>query len=287
MLMTEHPTEDLLAAFADDELDPTARLEVTEHLASCGDCKEIVVMNTAFQASEGNVKHRTFGARQWAAVGGLAAAAAIAVITLRPSALSDPRIDDVVAASRSLSNRPTLGRLTGGFPYKEKAGTNRGPGDQADDQAGDKLVQQLGLLGIAEKLENQKSPDPHVLGLTTLLLAAKEPDLNAAVAALNTAYAKANGEDRDLVAVDLAAALLARGAWRGDANDNKRALELSDDVLKHRQLPEALWNRAVALEFLQRDPEAVQAWGRYLEVDPNSEWAGEAARRKADLESDP
>jgi tetratricopeptide (TPR) repeat protein len=283
MLTTEHPTEELLAAFADDELDSTARREVTEHLASCGDCKETVVMNAAFKESE-DVRHRTFGARKWvAALGGLAAAAAIAVIVLRPIGFFNPGIEDVVAASRKLSKRPTLGRLTGGFPYKEKAGTYRGPGDQADGLSGDDLVQKLELLQIAEKLEKKKSPDPHVFGLTTLLLAANESDLNAAVAALNTAYAKASREERDLVAVDLAAALLARGAWKGDAMDNQRALELSEDVLRRRQSPEAFWNRAVALESLYKDPEAVLAWERYLEVDPSSEWAKEAAKRKADL----
>ena len=52
MLMTHHPTEETLAAYVDDSFEPTNRKEVTEHLASCGECREIVLMATEFQANE-------------------------------------------------------------------------------------------------------------------------------------------------------------------------------------------------------------------------------------------
>ena len=96
MLMTEHPTEELLAAFVDDRLDSATRKPVTEHLASCGECREIVLMTTAFQESERKVVHGNFGGRRWmAAMTGLAAAAVIAfIVTPR---LFGPGVDDLVA----------------------------------------------------------------------------------------------------------------------------------------------------------------------------------------------
>ena len=48
-----HPDPDLLAAFADRALSKTERVQVLEHLARCGDCRDIVSLATPdFETSE-------------------------------------------------------------------------------------------------------------------------------------------------------------------------------------------------------------------------------------------
>ena len=69
--------------------------------------------------------------------------------------------------------------------------------------------------------------------------------------------------------------------------ERDRALGDFDAALKSTQkalekdaiLPAALFNRALILESRQFQTEAADAWRRYLEVDPSSEWAAEARSR--------
>jgi tetratricopeptide (TPR) repeat protein len=274
MLTTHHPTEETLAAYVDVRLDSAARSEVTEHLVTCGECREIVLMATEYQTTEvSNVRQGTFG-QPWLAAAALAVAASIAVVVIQPVWLFGRDVDDLIAASQGLSKRPSDGRLAAGFAYSEKPVRMRGPGQETDDHAMAKV------WSIAADLD--ESSDPHLRGLTMLFVAKDITDLNAAVVDLEKAYAEARAKDRDSVANDLAAALLARARFRNDSGDHLRALKLADDVLLHQQSLEALWNRAVALESLNT-AKAIEAWDDYLKVDPNSEWALEAKSRKADL----
>jgi hypothetical protein len=57
--------------------------------------------------------------------------------------------------------------------------------------------------------------------------------------------------------------------------------------LTRKQSPEALWNRAVAIESLSPKDTALRAWDDYLKVDSNSQWAKEALERKAELNRSP
>lgn len=284
MLMTQHPTEELLAAFVDDRLDTATRAPVIEHLTSCGECREIVLMSTEFQNEPVPVVHGNFGARRWmAAIGGLAAAAVIGLMVVPP--MFDPGVDDLQAASRTLKTRPSDGRLAG-FAYNAEPSTMRGGPTEDDD-----FDAKAKLLRIRLDLEESRVPDPHTLGLTRLLTAEKgAKDVSAAVTSMETAYGKARGENRDSIAIDLGAALIAYANWSNHADQNNaRALELSNDVLKrHPKRPEALWNRAIALGALNRTDEAKRAWDEYLKVDsdPNSQWAEEAKRHKALLQPD-
>ncbi|HEU4889109.1 MAG TPA: zf-HC2 domain-containing protein [Thermoanaerobaculia bacterium] len=276
MLMTDCPTEETLAAFVDDRLDAATRQKVIEHLATCGECRELVMMATDYQESEtlDNVATGTFGRRGWvAAVAGLAAAAVLAIFVLRPSFVFGPDMEDVIAASQELERRPSVGRMAEGFPHQDGPRINRG--DSNDEEFG-----QPALLHIAAHAK-----DPHVSGVTLLLLTEADPAYyKDAVVDLNKAYemARTRGRDHDLdaISIDLAAALLA--PWAAE-KDYEKALMISEDVLKRKQRPEAAWNRAVALELLRRDSEAVQAWNGYLRLDPKSQWAVEAAQRKESL----
>jgi len=79
---------------------------------------------------------------------------------------------------------------------------------------------------------------------------------------------------------DLSAAYLARATEQGDAADLVRALDASASALVlDPSFPEARFNGALALEALYLREAAVDAWERYLEVDPESGWATEARGR--------
>lgn len=274
MLMTDCPTEETLAAYIDDRLDAPTRRKVTEHISSCGECRDLVLMATDFQMSEApaNVVRGKFG---WiATAAALAAAAVLAIFVLRPAFVYGPQMDDLRAASEGLEFRPGLARIADGLSYKEKAPTFRGG---ASKQSDSNSKAQLLLIAADAK-------DPHVGGLALLLTARDGKETKEAVDELEAAYAGASGEKRDAIANDLAAALLTYGErWANDKTFTERALALSEDLWKRRRAPEAAWNRAVALESLGRDDAAIQAWGEYLALDPSSEWAKEAANHRRDL----
>jgi Putative zinc-finger len=295
MLMTQHPTEELLAAFVDDRLDTAAREPVTDHLASCGECREIVLMATAFQDEPipvpVPVPHPDFGRRRWmAAIASVAAAGVIGVFLVRPSAWFGYRVDDLVAASQSVKERPSEGRLAGGFPYAPKSDTKRGVPTPTDPDFTDGLAEKWKLYEIkvtlAEAKEKGKTVDPHIDGLTTLLIAKERKDFDEAVADLEKALATTRGAEHDVIAIDLAAALIGRARWSGDEDDYRYALRLSNDVLTRKQSPEALWNRAVATAALYQKAEALRAWDEYLKVETNPQWVEEATSRKTRIESD-
>jgi hypothetical protein len=315
MLMTEHLTEETLAAYIDDRLDSATREPVTQHLASCGECREIVLMTTAYQVDEESAKvtRGNFGG-SWsmAAMVGVAAAAAIVVIAVQSNSFffkdlfekvrqasvqtwvltknavtPGTDVDDLRGALRSQPKRVSLGRLAG-FPYQQKPdGAKRG----GEDNEGDVDLSNVELLNIAADLEADlekgKSPDPHVVGLATLLIGKDGKAFADAVTKLEGAHQKARGAERDSIAIDLAAALIAKAGWSGDDAAYRRALELSNDVLKRKpESPEALWNRAIAIEAISAKDMALRAWDDYLKVDSKSQWAQEASARKTVLQSD-
>jgi tetratricopeptide (TPR) repeat protein len=258
-VLNDCPTAETIAAFVDDRLDSATRRQVSEHIADCGDCRELVLMTMDIQ-QENNVRHGTFGARRWiAAAAGLAAAAVIAVFLLRPTA---PDINDVRAASTSIDERPFSGRLLD-FPYKKEIPRFRsGNGDKEDES------QLVTMFQVAADLAEAKSPDPLAKGVASLYL----KDRSAAIKELERAY-KARGNDHDAVEIALATALLEQG-------DYERALGLSEDVLKRKQIPEAAWNRAIALDRLGRDKDAIGAWDEYLALEKDPEWAAEGKRQR-------
>ncbi len=87
---------------------------------------------------------------------------------------------------------------------------------------------------------------------------------------------------------DLAAAYLVRAARNDRPRDIARALAAAEKALEiDGLLPEARFNRALALEGFFLDHPAGKAWEAYLEVDGESRWAGEARRRKESASAPP
>lgn len=272
MWMTDCPTEEVLAAFVDDRLDAPTRLKVTDHLASCAECREIVLMTTDFQQTEmpATLVHGRFGLQRWiAATAALAAAAAIAVVMLG----SDPNMNDVIAASEPLEYRPAAGRLSGDFPHLPKVRRNR----SGSPNASGLNLKKTKLQMLVPNVKN-----PHAAAVVTFLLATNKADFQRAIDQLSAAYQKADAEERDAIAVDLASAYIAHAAW-GDEADYENALRFSNEAWQHKKLAAAAWNRAVALEGLHRDQEAILAWNDYLALDRASEWADEATSNREKL----
>jgi CHAT domain-containing protein len=79
------------------------------------------------------------------------------------------------------------------------------------------------------------------------------------------------------VLTDLSAAYLIRAAKEHDPLDFLRALKVIDKALSiEPNMEEAKFNKAIALEKLFLQTEAVAAWRSYLSQSPNSSWSAEA-----------
>jgi len=282
-LMSPHSTEEALAAFVDDGLSPTERDAVIHHLAVCSECRGLLLMVTEFRAQAededsvsglevagarslaGRPSARQSSAvtvrRGWIAAGiGLAAAAAIAFVMLRPWG-AGPDMGDVASAVKG-ARRPFVSRLSGPFEHALPERIMRSP-------------RALSLAPADLYSVLAEARDPHVRAVAQLL--ARE-DKTRAIATLEQLYENASSGKRDALAVDLSAALLARAD--DERHDNQRALTLAEDVIRRRPAPEAYWNRAVALGQLRQYEKAVAAWDDYLRVDTTSGWAAEAKTKR-------
>ena len=120
----------------------------------------------------------------------------------------------------------------------------------------------LVLQGRAEMLS--RTTDGAISSLARALNV--RPDDPAIMADFGTAYAlRAQADNR---VVDYSAAI----------EYLTRAIRVKAD------LPEAVFNRALVYEQMYLYPEAIREWGRYLEIDGRGEWAGEARRRRGEVE---
>lgn len=278
--MTYCPTEEFLAAFVEDKLDAPSRKEVTEHIADCGDCREQVLLAADFRKSEDDEKVVPIG-RWIAAAASLAAAAVIAIVVLRPAFVYGPSKDDVFAAIQASGERAGDGRIAN-LSYLKPSPIFRGV--ETEPSLSDEEFKRLGgLFQLEDQIYDAKFPDPHVAGLVRLFTARNVTELTAAVNLLEKAHAKASGEKRDAVAVDLASALLKRARYGEEKRikaDAARALALSTDVFQRRHTPEAIWNRALALDTLERPTEAVAAWNEVLRIERDPGYREEAQRKR-------
>jgi tetratricopeptide (TPR) repeat protein len=114
----------------------------------------------------------------------------------------------------------------------------------------------------------------HAAGIASLALG----DLDEAIASLRRAAERSPGDARAWS--DLSAALVTRAESLGASDDARAALAACDRALAaSAKLPEALFNRALALEILGPSDAAARAWADYLRVDSTSKWSDEARAR--------
>ncbi|HEX7137254.1 MAG TPA: tetratricopeptide repeat protein [Vicinamibacterales bacterium] len=201
-------------------------------------------------------------------IGAIAAAVIIAVVIAFPMLRhrNDP-IRTLVAASPA-SERFVEPRLSGGFAWAPYHGPMRTTEPSTD-------TAQMRLAGTAgeavERAQNDHSEkSEHAAGIALMLV--DKPD--AAAAHLRSAGAWS----------DLAAAEYAEAMRTGRATALPSALAAADRALaRDPHSPEALFNRALILQHLNRNDEARRAWQRYLDVDAHSPWADEARAHRDEI----
>jgi hypothetical protein len=279
MTMTlAHPAAEDLGRFVEGTLDDAGRAAVVAHIVDCDECRIVVVDATAF-GEEAAAATRGTGGRWW-----LAKAAAIAIVAgsmFTWYTLRDP-LTPVIEASAHLSSRPVQARLSR-FPYLELKRTRGGAGEK--ELAGFPMYEE-----IAEVLERSGS-DPktlHAKGVVHLLAATSHSDEEKDAAVLISEDRKEAVENLQLAAnrapnnarylSDLASALIEKG----DPANLARAVAACDRAIRiDPRSAEALFNKAVALQGLNRTQDAITAFKQYLAVDSSSPWAAEA---KANIE---
>jgi tetratricopeptide (TPR) repeat protein len=283
---TGHPDIDMLAAYTDRKLDAETAGEIERHASVCADCRDVLSDTTAFLEAEEQgarssdpvlVRVVDFRRRRWMipAIATLAAAAAL-VLAVRtvPSGLltgwfgtdAADGLPALIAAAESNATRFVEGRLSGDFPYAPAPSVTRGGEARQispDVSIAAARIEQLGGGETAASLS--------ALGAASLAIGAAD----RAVTALERAAALS--PDDAAIASDLAAAYLERG--KVSPADYGLAVSAAERAIRLPNPPLAAWfNHALALERNGDDAGAVKAWTTYLERDPASPWAKEAAR---------
>lgn len=193
---------------------------------------------------------------------------------------ADPRAALVAAVGE---RRFFDARLTGGFKFGERISPRRG-GDLGTTGVADGDWE---VLAAAVKVRADLGDRRDVRAMATLAAGHLFlGEVGAGIQLLQEALVVPGVSDRERTRLlsDLSGALLIRGIQRNDAGDLERALANADSALRAPDsLPEALHNRALALELLGRSAEAATAWEACAANETDPRWREEALRRRAGL----
>jgi CHAT domain-containing protein len=205
----------------------------------------------------------------------MAVVAAI-VVVFAPSRASDWMYHSggasaLVAAANARTYRNVAGRL-GGFEHRRWAERLRA----TDDISAWQFRQ---AAAVAAQYSSSPAARRHIVGVG-LLLAERSDD---AVHTLEQALLESTGDEQPVTALhrardarllsDLAVAYLHRGDGAADAF---KAVEAAECAWRIEHSPEVAWNRAVAREAVHVRRAALEAWGDFLNIEPESPWAPEA-----------
>jgi tetratricopeptide (TPR) repeat protein len=259
-MLLAHPEAEDLGRFVEGTLDDPQRAAIVQHIADCDDCRVLIV-----DAAEFTEPAKTKSHQWWMGIAAslmLVAAIGAFVVWQR----RDPAAELADAYSQ-LEFRPLEGRLRG-FPYVRWKGVTRGSSDEADPE-----IMKLGepAADVLEK-RGDDATTLHAHGLAHLIVGER------AAALVDLAAATRKTPNDAAYWSDLAAAEIANG-------DEQRALASADHALRLQpDLPDALFNRAVALKVTGDSRQAIEAYRRYVRVDPRSSWGVEAAKEIKQLE---
>jgi tetratricopeptide (TPR) repeat protein len=287
---------EMLAAYIDNRLPPDERAAVEAKLAADPDSYELLVeLIHANEAVPGELPAagevvpfapKPTRSRGWAIAGGLLAAAAAIVLVVRvqpelwrnlAGERVDPQLAKLVAAVGD--ERNVEGRLTGGFQYAPLKDVTRDAAGLGD--------RNLALLAAAAEAQKAAEADPsadhlHAFGVALILMG----DYDGSIRSLRSAIDQAPGVAT--YQADLAAALMARARALGRPEDLAPALSAAEQALRlSPRSPEASFNRALALEALRLDEQAIAAYEEFVTLDPASGWAAEARQRVQALRAKP
>jgi tetratricopeptide (TPR) repeat protein len=264
------PSLETIGAFVDGRFKDREREKIADHLASCETCYFVFAEAARTRVTaqpRAEVVPFTPRRMTWQIMAGLAAAAMVvlAINVWRPFGASgdDRALGELVAAVGTA--RTFEPRLTGGFAYAPVRGPVRGSND-APNLSPDVRI------AIAE-IEKQRAARPIAAAAA---IVAGEPD--RAVSILETA-SEQNPASAQILS-DLSAAYLVLAERNNSDTDAGRGLATANRALEiDRLMPEALFNRALALQMLNMTDDARTAWQSYLTIDDRSGWADEARAR--------
>ncbi len=163
--------------------------------------------------------------------------------------------------------RVLRGRASGGFRFGPESGRKRG--------GPDRLQASFEVLRVSAEIRRNFDADPSAansgnLAIAYLLIG----DIEKGV---RLAEARSLEEESAEALADLSAAYLERAGDERDADDFARAYEAALRALRVRpDMPEALFDRALAAEGLGLSWAARPAFEEYLRREPNGPWSGVA-----------
>jgi len=256
------PDPEILAAFLDGTLDWDSRREVSAHITECNHCLYVLREVGAREREAPPVAPRWRG--NLALVAGFAVAIVAATVLLVRHR-GDP-VRRMAAAAHEAGVRTFEGRLTG-FEHARYTATRSASG-------GHPFISEVAADVLDEDAHPRSAKEWHASGVANLLVGRMERAVRELAEAVQLAPASAEYRS------DLAAARIGLGTSRRDQEELHRGLTDAEEALRLTpRLPEATFNRAVALERLG-DPNAARtAFEEYLALDPASPWAAETRWR--------
>src|ERR1044072_3265981 len=283
------PTTENLAEYLEGGLPPERRLRLEEHLAGCPDCCTSFAQSTIFLLDEELARDVVPAHVPYAIAGNKAAGLGIVLVATgallwsfqlggdERRRVSTETSDSAVATAALDYAAP---RLTGGRRWAELAAVAPAPGEWRRGYVEAAMPADAGYPSASRAAGAESGLGLGAAGVAELLAGGAE----AAVASLLRAAA-VEPESAELRS-DLGAAFLARASQGGEGEDLPEALESIESALAASpRLPEALFNRALALEQLHLPASARQAWRAYLDLAEKSGGAGGAGRRIAEAEA--
>jgi cellulose synthase operon protein C len=285
------PDLETLAAVVDGTVSAEEHQTVAAHLALCEECRAIVGETVYAAQSLGvglpalpvvepstPVVHLGGRARAVRMAIGLLAAAAMLVVAVRFAWNRAPERSGAGVRSEVAELVAAVGpsrlmepRLTGGFRYGPLTPVFRA----ADSAAPAAAAVRVAAAKIESAARRDRTPAAKTAFAAAELVVGR---VDSAISLLDAVVSQVENDPGPWN--DLAAALLVRALRTGDARSAERALEAADRALGLApSMPEALFNRALALEAIGREQDAHGAWTAYLTADPDSPWAADVRRR--------
>ena len=264
-----HPTPEALASFVDGTADAKTRAEVAEHIERCDDCLMVVGETARLLEEEGAGKIRS-RFTPWMLLAAATAGVVFGAAWLfRHRPLEGDPLTRLARASTSLRVRPVEARLYA-FAYAPL-------GSRGEAAADSELLRLHGVAGEVLREHDHGHNDAggqHAAGVAALVTG----HTSDAVRFLQRSVELAPGDATAWS--DLSAAFYEAARSNTDPQRLVDALAAADHALHiNPQLPDARFNRALALEALHLRDSAAAAYDAYLLVDSGSEWAAEARTR--------
>lgn len=265
---------EMLAAFVAGTLSPDELKQVTGHLRTCEDCRQIVREAAHADREHGQQSTKrveVFRPRRQPAWWLVAAASAliglVSIAVWRIVLTRHSGIETLVEAMPR-DERFLEPRLTGGFQWAPLRSSARSNGAVSDPE-------QLKLIGAAGTVLEKNAGNPsaksqHAVGIAHLVAGHTRE-------AVRTLSARVRSYPDARTWSDLSAAYYTLAVETGDPAQFTSALSAAGSALRiEPALPEALFNRALAIEHLGSPQQARAAWNLYLRADAGSPWAREA-----------